>query len=192
MEPLPLSAVQACQTGLAHFAKSTSKTQTLGHVLRIINKTIRFFSLLYEKEVASNCSRQIKGSIEILGVVQGVHLAHELLCPDAQGQYFIQRASLEKCVGQGLLFGYNFLSNLKLAEKLELAPLPEFTRIVICGSTLLRLQDTCKVVYGPLRLWNVLNSSREESCPAKPDASKLNDPTELCRCPGLSLCRVIS
>jgi hypothetical protein len=147
MELQPLSSVQVWQQGLSHFAKSTSKTQTLEQVLRIINKTIRFFSLLYEKEVASNCSRQIKGSIEILGVVQGIHLAHELLCPNAQGQYFVQRASLEKCIGQGLLFGYNFLSNLKLAEKLELAPLPEFTRIVICGSTLLRLATDISYLF---------------------------------------------
>src|SRR5271170_5694443 len=122
MELQPLSPVKVCQQGLTHFVKSTTKTQTLSQVLRIFYKTIRFFSLLYEKEEGfkfHKCSLQIKESIEILGLVHGVHLAHELLCPDTQGQYFIQRASIQKCAGRGFLFGYNFLSNLKLVEKLE-------------------------------------------------------------------------
>jgi hypothetical protein len=168
MESQPLSPVQICQQGLTHFAKSTSKTQTLGQVLRIFYKTIRFFSLLKEKEDGfkfHKCSLQIKGSMEILGVVQGVHLIEEFLCPDSQGQYFLQRASLQKCAGRGFLFGYNFLSNLKLIEKLELASLPDIARIAIGGASLLRLATVISYLFYRLlklsdgirtgRLWQV-------------------------------------
>jgi hypothetical protein len=161
MEYRPLSTVKACQTGLTHFVKSTSKTHSFGQMLRIAHKALRFFSLLFEKEMASKCSSQIKGSIEILGVVQSVHLVEEFLCPDSQGQYFVQRASLEQCIGRGLFFGYNFLSNLKLGEKLELAPLPEFTRIVICGTTLLRLAtDISYLFYRILNLREKIRRGR--------------------------------
>lgn len=133
-----LPPLRVCQQGLTHFSQSTTKTNSLEQILRIFHKTIRFFSLLLEKGKGL-CSVQIEHSIEILGVIQGVHLIQEFTCPDNQGLYLFQRASWQRCVGRGFLSGYSLLSNLKLAEKLELIHLPEFTRIAIGRCSFLRL-----------------------------------------------------
>ena len=46
------------------------------------------------------------------------------------------------------LFGYNFLSNLKLAEKLELIRLAEMTRVVVGRCSLFLLAtDSCYLLY---------------------------------------------
>lgn len=168
MEPQPLSSLQVCQQGLTCFAHSTSKTDSLEQILRIFYKTIKFYSLLQQKEDEfrlNKCSIQIEKSIEILGVIQGVHLIEEFACPDNQGLYFIQRASLEKCISRVFLFGYNFLSNLRLAEKLDLVQLPDIARVAIGHCSLLRLATDISYLFYRLlaisegvqtgRLWQV-------------------------------------
>ena len=146
MRSQPLASVRVCQQGLTHFAKSTSKTDSLERILRIIRKSIRFSSLLQGKGEGS-CSIQIGKTIEVLGVIQGFHLIEEFACPDNQGHYFIQTASLQKCIGKGFLFGYNFLSSLKLAEGLDLIHLHEVTRIAIGPCSLLRLATDISYLF---------------------------------------------
>ncbi len=138
-----LSSIQVCQQKLTYFAQSTSKTDFLEQILRIFQKAIKFCFLLQVKgEEAfrlNKCSIQIRKSIEILGVFQGIHLIEEFACPNAQGLYLIQRASLQKSLSRVFLFAYNFLSNLKLAENLDLIHLPKITQIAIGQCSLLRL-----------------------------------------------------
>lgn len=164
-----ISSIQVCQQRLTHFAQSTSKTDFLEQILRIFQKTIKLCFLLQEKgEEAlrlNKCSIQIGKSIEILGVFQGIHLVEEFACPDAQGLYLIQRASLQKCTGRVFLFVYNFLSNLRLAENLDLIHLPKSIRIAIGQCSLLRVATDVSCLFYRLlaipegirtgRLWQV-------------------------------------
>ncbi len=144
-----LSPLRVCQQGLTHFSQSASKTNSLEQILRIFHKTIKIISLLLEKAGAllNKCSIQIEQSVEVLGVVQGVQLIQEFSCPDSQGLYLFQSASWQKCLGRGFLFGYNILSNLKLAEKLELIHLPEMTRIAIGSCSILRLATDVSYLF---------------------------------------------
>lgn len=164
-----ISSIRVCQQRLTHFAQSTSKTDFLEKILRIFQKTIKLCFLFQEKgEEAlrlNKCFIQIGKSIEVLGVFQGIHLVEEFACPDAQGLYLIQRASLQKCIGRVFLFVYNFLSNLRLAEKLDLIHLPKITRIAIGQCSLLRLATDISYLFYRLlaisegirtgRLWQV-------------------------------------
>lgn len=129
-----VSPVQFFQHALEGFAQSTAKTKSLSQVLRIFHKTIRVFSLSQKKAAI-----HLENTVETLGVVQSIHLVQEFVCPDRQGLYFIQRENWQRCVGRGFLFGYNFLLNLKLAEKLQLLSLPAVTRIAIGRCSLFRL-----------------------------------------------------
>ena len=168
-----ISSIRGCQQRLTHFAQSASKADFLEQILRIFQKTIKFCFLLQEKgEEAlrlNKCFIQVGKSIEIFGVFQGIHLVEELACPEAQGLYLIQRASLQKCIGRIFLFVYNFLSNLRLAENLDLIHLPKITRIAIGQCSLLRLAtDSSYLFYRLLaisegirteRLWQVAISA---------------------------------
>ncbi len=164
-----ISSMQVCQQRLTHFAQSTSKTDCVEQILRIFQKAIKLCFLFQEKgEEAfrlNKCSIQIGKSIEILGVFQGIRLVEEFACPDAQRLYLIQRASLQKRIGRVFLFVYNFLSNLRLAEKLDLIYLPKITRIAIGQCSLLRLATDVSYLFYRLlaiiegirtrRLWQV-------------------------------------
>lgn len=137
-----LSSIRTCQQGLTHFSLATRKTASLEVVLRIFQKTIRFFSILRDQGEAftfQKCSTQIGDSIEVLGVFQGVHLIQEFACPDSHGLYLLQRSSRQRCASRCFLVGYNFLSNLKFAKKLELIHLPEITRVAIGSCSSLRV-----------------------------------------------------
>lgn len=137
-----LSSIRSYQQGLTHFSLAIRKTASLEIVLRIFQKTIRIFSILRDQgEVFTfqKCSIQIGDSIEVLGVVQGVHLIQEFICPDSQGLYLMQRSSRQRCASRCFLVGYNFLSNLKFAKKLELLHLPEITRVAIGSCSSLRV-----------------------------------------------------
>lgn len=159
-----VSSVHAFQHALEGFAQSTAKTRSLAQVLRIFHKAIRLFSLS-QKKVAIH----LENTIGSLGMIQGVRLVQEFVCPDSQGLYFIQRESWQRCVGRGFLFGYSFLLNLNLAEKLELISLPNITRIAIGRCSLLRLAaDSCYLLYRLTviseglrtgKLWQVLVSA---------------------------------
>lgn len=139
----PISSIRICQQKLTYFTHSTRKTDCVEQILRIFQKAIKLCFLLQEKGKEAlrlnQCSIQIGKSIETLGVFQGIHLVEEFVCPDAQGLYLIQRASFQRCSSRGFLFVYNLLSNLRLAEKLDLLHLPKITRIAIGQCSLLRL-----------------------------------------------------
>jgi hypothetical protein len=159
-----VSPVRLFQHALEGFVQSTAKTKSLEQILRIFHKTIRLFSLSQKKAAI-----HLENTIETLGVVQGIHLIQELVCPDRRGLYFLQRESWPRCVGRGFLFGYNLLLNLKLAEKLELLNLPSVTRVAIGRCSLLRLATSSSYLLYRLtvitegirqgRLWQVAISA---------------------------------
>ncbi len=154
--------VRICQQRLTQFVQCTSKTHSLEIILRIFHKTIKFFSLLLQKGEAflNKCSLQILKSIEMLGVIQGIHLIQEFVCPDDTGLYLFQRASLEKCLGRGFLFGYSFLSNLNLAEKLELLQLPKAARMAVGHCSLLRVATDVSYLF--YRLFSLIEGIRKK------------------------------
>lgn len=147
MQCRSLLPIQICQQGLSEFAQMTSKTDSLERCLRIFYKTIKlcqeFRQFLGQSKILQldRCSIQIIDCVETLGIVQGIHLVQEFVCPDKQGKYLIQRASLPKWMGRIFLCGYNCLLNLKLAEKLAFIHLSAMHRIAIGRCSFLLLTN---------------------------------------------------
>lgn len=128
-------AVQAFQYGLNGFAQVVSKTNSLEKLLSIAYKAIRLYSQIKNTAEGTfgltKLSMQVKSSVEILRVVLLVNLMQELMSPNKEGVYFFRRASWQKCVGRIFLLFYSFLSNIKLAAKLELIQIEKINRIAI-------------------------------------------------------------
>lgn len=144
-------SIRTCQERLTHFTHSTWKIDCVEKILRISQKTIKFYLFFQGKgEEAlrlNKCFGQVGKSIETLGVFQGIHLIEEFACPDDQGLYLIQRVSLQRCFSRVFLFAYTFLLNLRLAEKLDLICLPKITRIAIGQCSLIRLATDISYIF---------------------------------------------
>lgn len=119
-------------------------TDSLERFLRIIDQVVQ----ILQRPVFSKLHHQLRDSIEILGIVQSIHLVQELTIPNDQGLYFLQRVAWQRSAGRISLACYSILRHLRWMDKLGFIALGKIGCASVGNASLLRLLiDSSYIFY---------------------------------------------
>ena len=146
-------SIQNYSRPLMVLSRLVSNTDSLERLLRIVDQSVRLYIEIHHSvEIIvstgfTKIHRQLRDTIEILGVAQSIHLGKELTSADNEGLYFFQKGSWQRSSSRVFLASYSFLRNIRWIEKLEFVQLDKMSRAIVGNLSLLRLTTDCSYLF---------------------------------------------
>lgn len=138
LSSLAFSTVESRLNAVSDIFASTESSEI---ILRVAAKAIKFYIEFIQRSAGIGWNKLqslLQESSEVLGILQTVHCAKEMICADKRGFYFFHKYSLYKCCSRVFLLFYTIFTDIKLAQKLEFVKLQKIDQIVFWNITRLR------------------------------------------------------
>lgn len=145
--------IQSYNRSITILAALVSHTDSLERLLKITDKVIRL-RIQMHRVMETVCFAgfgklhcQLRDSIEILGVMQSIHLIEQLTCPNEKGSYFFQRMPWKRNAERVFLACYSCLSNTRWLEQLGFIELRKIGHKFVGNLSVLKLITDCSYIF---------------------------------------------